>query len=270
MGKEQDYFSNLAYCWEFFEQDGLTDDLINQYARHISEPVLVVGSGQGLVSRRLIDLGFDVSSVDSIPEMAHRAKERRGVDTEVVDFISLERQDIFRTIIVNTGVITPHLIDELAQSFADSLVRNLNAEGSVILAMFERTQFDEFAEYIGIDSSLSLLSHLCRKIEEGNGIFEALQSSEVGESITKYHALRYRNELLEFEAQIKHAYRAYGQCNHTKPAHEWLPSVLRYVSYGISNARQTHLMNAIGVKGLDIVNVDKFNSVIIVRFKNGR
>jgi len=132
--------------------------------------------------------------------------------------------------------------------------------------MFERTPFDEFAEHIGIDTSLSLLSHLCKKIEEGSDIFEALQSSEVSDRVTKYHALRYRNELLEYEAQIKYAYQAF---DHAQLADEYLPSVLRYVSYGINCCCQMPLMNAMSSVGFCAQSVDKYDATIVVTFIDG-
>ena len=53
--KQISLFRDLSFCWDHFEQDGLTDAIVLRFMPSIVSPVLVVGSGQGLVSRTLLD-----------------------------------------------------------------------------------------------------------------------------------------------------------------------------------------------------------------------
>lgn len=261
--REKDLFAELAPFWEYFEHDGLTDVIIVPYKEYLLGRVLVVGSGQGLVSDCLIKMGFDVISIDSVPEMARRAKERRGVETQVVDFMNYHSPVPFDTIIVNTGVITPSSVDKQSSSLAESLFKNLAENGRVILSFFERTSFDDLVQYLSLDISTNLIAHLMREIESGKDIFTAFESSEVNDRLSPYTAQRYRVELLEYGEQIRATTQAYRQGNFAIPAEQYIPSALTYISYGLSFTRQSHVVNAMSKVGFHVETVNKHDHTIV-------
>lgn len=267
MNIEQKFFTKMAYCWEYFEKDGLTDILIDKYINSIVNPVLVVGSGQGLVSSYLIKLGFNVSSIDSVLEMATLAKERRNVDTEIIDILDFKSNYNFNTIIVNTGVASPSFVDNFSKQLAISLNNNLKVGGKVVLASFERTHYDDFAHRLFLDKSHSLIKYLCTEIYSGNNIINALRNSEVAHNFTKYCSIRYKKELMEYEYQIKNAMLAYYNQNPNQPLNDNFYSYLCHIPYGLSDLQQTYLMDNMFLEGLIVQSVDKHDSVIIAILK---
>jgi SAM-dependent methyltransferase len=99
-----------ADYWDLLEHHGLNAENTRLLAGFLASPILILGSGQGLLSHYLAQAGYDVCGVDRSTEMATRAKYRRGMSTVVCDALQLHLRQRFRTIIVSTGVVNDQLL----------------------------------------------------------------------------------------------------------------------------------------------------------------
>ena len=79
--------SDKLFFWEamapylsYIEDNHLDLDSINRLSDVISEPVLIIGAGQGLLVEELKNKGFKVDGIDAEPEMVAYAKKRRNLD----------------------------------------------------------------------------------------------------------------------------------------------------------------------------------------------
>lgn len=89
-----------------FEDNHLDLRTINIIADKISQPVLIVGGGQGLIIDALRKKGLHVDGVDSNSEMVRLAEQRRGVKLVYTDGSSLPFADeSYATTIISTGVV---------------------------------------------------------------------------------------------------------------------------------------------------------------------
>ena len=247
MNDEQQVFRRLAFCWHAFEHDGLTDTMVAGCLGHVDGPILVVGSGQGLVSQGLQRAGFEVVSVDSEPEMAVQAQARRNIATRVADFFELEADPGIRTVLVNTGVVTPSLVRTRAEAFARQLRRLVPVDGRVVLSYFQRTAFMDVAEEMGLRQSLSLLDSLCRRvIDHGERVQEALARC-LPPAYPRNGLEAFPEEWADFQGQILAAYALYEG---PQDPHTVLPQALRYVPFGLREDKRVHLMQTLERAGL--------------------
>jgi SAM-dependent methyltransferase len=65
---------------QYLEDNLLDLEAINRLSTSVTDPVLVVGAGQGLVVEGLTRKGFCVDSVELSPVMIEYAKRRRGLE----------------------------------------------------------------------------------------------------------------------------------------------------------------------------------------------
>lgn len=106
----------LAPDWDLLEHLGMAPELVQQVVHLCESPTLVVGARQGLLAAALREAGVAVAAVDSAPEMARRAWERRHLVTAVADAWHLPFSDcLFHAVIVPPGILA-HL--ERAQAVA--------------------------------------------------------------------------------------------------------------------------------------------------------
>jgi hypothetical protein len=122
--ESQAFSASYAQFWDILEDTGLTPIGLKPVLPSIGSPVLLLGSGQGLISRYLLDNGLRVTSVDLSKPMASAAWQRRRVKTLIADAACLRLKKTFRTVIVATGVISPR---HLEGRFVDDLLGSLAA-----------------------------------------------------------------------------------------------------------------------------------------------
>lgn len=140
-----------ADYWDLIEENGLNSDVVHRLAPDLESPILIVGSGQGLVSARCIALGHNVWSVDKSAAMADRALHRRRVPTIVGDVFEVELAMRFKTILVSTGIINERTLDEAVLPRLMASVRRLLADdGRLVLAYFRRSLWTDIATELGL------------------------------------------------------------------------------------------------------------------------
>ncbi len=132
------WWHHWAPFWERLEDRHLGTLVTEAFVDSIESPVLVIGSGQGVVVDRLRQRGFQVTAVDREPEMAALAKRRRGIRTLLADGRKLPFGDnAFRTVIVATGVVD-YLFDEaVIREILSEARRVTRNNGDVIIAFYK-------------------------------------------------------------------------------------------------------------------------------------
>lgn len=145
------YFDRWVDYWELYEDKaGLTTRITEALYEKICSPVLILGSGQGVISEDLLLEGKDVTSVDISRVMANKARERRGIETVVADATSVMLKKRFRSIIVPTGVLT---MQRMEGDFVEKLLRNIRAhsesETKVIFSYFWNSPWDQAKALLG-------------------------------------------------------------------------------------------------------------------------
>lgn len=148
-------FDKLCPFWEFFEGEGLNERIVN-LAPHIVDPVLLLGSGQGLVSEALGTICKDLTNLDKSPTMAVYAKLRRGQDTILDEVDSFKLGRLFATIVVNTGIITaPKISTGFVERLVGTILRHMSPSGKVIVSYFRRSVFSDDGEKLGLVGKMS-------------------------------------------------------------------------------------------------------------------
>lgn len=148
--------SNFWQLWAphlvFFEDNHLDLETINIIAGKISQPVLIVGGGQGLLVDALRKKGLHVDGVDSSSEMVRLAGQRRGIKLVHTDGSSLPFADeSYTTTIISTGVVD-FLDDEKQILQIINEARRVTKKGGSLLVSYYKVHpaAEKFLERIGI------------------------------------------------------------------------------------------------------------------------
>ncbi len=131
----------LAPVWHHFEQGGSNPLHVRRFAATFRCPALVVGSGLGLLTRAMKDLGLQqVLGVDWSAAMARLARQQRGVETVVTDGCRLPFADqTFRSAVCSTGVLNPN-DGSSASRIVDELCRVVQPESRILFSFFAPSQ----------------------------------------------------------------------------------------------------------------------------------
>ena len=101
-----EYWEVWAPYWSYIEDNYLDVSSVRKLIPIISEPVLVIGAGQGLLVHDLQKHGLEVNGIDAARQMIAAAKERRGLDLYHATGADMPfRDDKYGTALVATGVI---------------------------------------------------------------------------------------------------------------------------------------------------------------------
>lgn len=148
--------SNFWQLWAphlvFFEDNHLDLRTINIIADKISQPVLVVGGGQGLIVDALRKKGLQVDGVDSSSEMVRLAEQCRGVKLVHTDGSNLPFADeSYATTIISTGVVD-FLDDEIQILKIINEARRVTKKGGCLLVSYYKLHpaAERFFKRIGI------------------------------------------------------------------------------------------------------------------------
>lgn len=254
--KQISLFRDLSFCWEHFEQDGLTDAIILRFMSSIVSPVLVVGSGQGLVSRALLDAGHQVHSIDCLEIMAQLAVQRNSVETTVIDFLYLNATNEYKTVIINTGVLYPIFIKRHLNDFVDKINEVLRCGGMILLSFLRKTDFDITVLDLKLHKDKKLLVEIWRGLNSGRNIFEVLLNEFRDLPGIRYLLCQHKQELAEFESQIRIAGRKFESSNSCKKTEEFIAESLSYVSFGIERDDQISLFHSFDRLSIRLKEVD--------------
>lgn len=264
---EASLFDRLAFCWESFENDGANTSTVSHLQHSIASPVLVVGSGQGLVSSAIHAIGHEVVSIDRSPEMAKFAAARRSVDTTVCDLLDFFPQQKFATIFVNTGVISPLVFpDRLHQS--TRRIRELaRPEATVLASCLLWTDFDAVAEQLGLGDNPDLITEIDCSILAGDSINEALDTIHGPSPELEYLKQRFHPEFATFENQIRQAGNCHREAFPEGSTPGFLASSLRYVPYGIDTAQQMEVIQSFTAHGFAFSKATCERDVVTMHFR---
>ena len=145
-----------AQYWDLIESHGVNVTAIPVLGPLLRGPILLIGSGQGLVAQSLVEAGFDVVAVDNSPAMARLALERRGLRTLVCDVVDLRLDERFGTILVNTGVVNGRSVDAgIVPRLATSLRPLLEPDAHLLIGYFRTSVWTHVAETLGLYGSPS-------------------------------------------------------------------------------------------------------------------
>jgi hypothetical protein len=150
-------FTKYVDYWDLYEdKNGLTTSIVAELSEYIRSPILVIGSGQGLIPGYLISIGEKVISVDINQKMADKALERRGIQTVVADAATVKLQQQFNTIIVSTGIAS---IERIEGKFLDKFLENIkthsNRNAQIIFCYFWNSPWEQARKLLGIVKSPS-------------------------------------------------------------------------------------------------------------------
>lgn len=105
---DTDRWDEMSMVWEYYENFGLTEKLINKAAQYISSRVLVVGSGLGKIVKACQQLGCKAIGIDFSSRMVERSKKLRHINAIQGSADQLPWPDQhFATVIISTGVLEP-------------------------------------------------------------------------------------------------------------------------------------------------------------------
>ena len=150
---------DLARFWEtwapylsYIEDNHLDLANIQKLGGLISDPVLIVGAGQGLLVEQLQKSGHKVDGVDLSPQMVRYAAERRGLKLIEADARRLPfANQTYNTTIIATGVVD--FLDDDAQIglIANEAKRVTRDFGKVLVAFVgAHPAAERFARHIGL------------------------------------------------------------------------------------------------------------------------
>lgn len=264
---EVDLFENLAFCWKHFEGDGLTGTNVGRYLEYIKGSVLIVGSGQGIVAAALQERGMAPTCIDCSESMARLAFKRFGIKTEIVSFFDfLHRGDGFDSIIVNTGVVYANFLRKHQEQFVKKLSLSLKKDGQVLLTFFRVRDFDSAAKLLKLDQKSEFLIEIWSNLCQGKSLIELLTEKYEHLPEIGYIVLRHREEIEEFEYQVKSACEAYierEKIGFSDPdLHEFIVNTLPYVSYGISYEEQLSLFSDLAREHFTIKMIDSSDKLV--------
>lgn len=144
-------FCIWADYWDLFEQNGLNGDNGHRLHNFLASPVLILGSGQGLMSAHFMRAGYRVCSVDKSARMAAYAARRRGVSTVVCDALLLRLPHHFQAVIVSTGLINLRSLGQgLLPPLLETIKWHLAPGGRLVLSYFRVTPWTHTAQQLGL------------------------------------------------------------------------------------------------------------------------
>lgn len=168
-----------ADFWDLLEHHGLSPNILQQTLPGLEGPVLVVGSGQGLVPAFLLRSGYAVTSLERSRAMARMSRRRRGLDPIVQDGACYRCDDRFKTIILNTGVLNSRTLGSgEALSIVDNISTMLARDGRLVVAFFRWTRWTDLALRLGFFGTPSSNVVLWRHRDDFGKALRLLEGSD--------------------------------------------------------------------------------------------
>lgn len=126
----------LSAVWDRFEGYGLDPEALDAVAVGLKSPVLVVGSGQGLLQEGLQLAGFQAVGVDSSLPMLRQAVQRRRTTACAAAAEHLPFSDqCFRSAVIATGVLDSRWLNDGCRIVAE-VQRVVDVSGIVLVGCF--------------------------------------------------------------------------------------------------------------------------------------
>jgi ubiquinone/menaquinone biosynthesis C-methylase UbiE len=159
MVEKENYWTAWSPYWSYQEDFFLDLDAINKLSAFITNPVLIIGAGQGLLVEQLQKNDFTVEGIDLDPQMISYAKERRGIDLIQANAMEMPfANDSYKTSIIATGVVDFIDDEEQIKSIINEALRVTDKTGKVLVAFYKyHPKVEALLKYTGIITNKSLL-----------------------------------------------------------------------------------------------------------------
>jgi hypothetical protein len=159
MVEKESYWTKWSPYWSYQEDFFLDSDTINKLAVYISNPVLIIGAGQGLLIEQLHKKNFTVDGIDSDPQMISHAKQRRGLDLIQANAGNMPfADDSYKTSIIATGVVDFINDQEQIRLIINEALRVTDSSGRVFVAFYKyHPKVEALLKCTGIITDKSLL-----------------------------------------------------------------------------------------------------------------
>ena len=159
MVESKSYWTAWSPYWSYQEDFFLDLDAINKLSAFITNPVLIIGAGQGLLVEQLRKKNFMVDGIDSDPHMISYAKKRRGLDLIQANAGNMPfADDSYKTSIIATGVVDFIDDEEQIKSIINEALRVTDKTGKVFVAFYKyHPRVDALLKHTGIITENRLL-----------------------------------------------------------------------------------------------------------------
>jgi SAM-dependent methyltransferase len=154
MSSCSEFWNALAQFHAEIEDSNFDLASVRRLLPEIESPVLVVGSGQGLIVADLRKRGYECDGVDLSSEMIRQAKLRRGItlvqaDAKAMPFPAAS----YETIVYATGVVDFTAEEDDIQAMLTEGRRVVNRSGKVFVAFYKASAAQEaFLKLVGLVS----------------------------------------------------------------------------------------------------------------------
>lgn len=159
MVETQSYWTAWSPYWSYLEDFFLDLEAIDKLEVVITNPVLIIGAGQGLLVEQLKKNDFTVDGIDLDPLMISYAKKRRGLDLIQANAGNMPfANDSYKTSIIATGVVDFIDDEEQIKSIINESLRVTDKTGKVFVAFYKyHPRVEALLKYTGIITDDSFL-----------------------------------------------------------------------------------------------------------------
>jgi len=159
MSETKSYWTAWSPYWSYQEDFFLDLDAINKLSAFITNPVLIIGAGQGLLVEQLRKKNFTVDGIDSEPQMISNAKKRRGLDLIQANARNMPfANNSYKTSVIATGVVDFMDDEEQIKLIINEALRVADHSEKVFVAFYKyHPKVEALLKYTGIITDKRLL-----------------------------------------------------------------------------------------------------------------
>ncbi|MHC4440794.1 MAG: class I SAM-dependent methyltransferase [Planctomycetota bacterium] len=159
MVEKESYWTKWSPYWSYQEDFFLDLEAINKLSAFITNPVLIIGAGQGLLVEQLKKKNFTIDGIELDPQMISYAKTRRGLDLVHANAKNMPfDNDSYKTSIIATGVVDFLDDQEQIKLIINEALRVTNDSGKVFVAFYKyHPKVEALLKYTGMITDKSLL-----------------------------------------------------------------------------------------------------------------
>lgn len=161
MAETKSFWTAWSPYWYYWEDFFLDSEAISKIAVFLTNPVLIIGAGQGLLVEQLQKKNFTVDGIELDPQMISYAKKRRGLDLVHANAKSMPfANDSYKASIIATGVIDFMNDEEQIKLILNEALRVTDDSGKIFVAFYKFTpKAEAVLKFIGIMTNDSFLRY---------------------------------------------------------------------------------------------------------------
>ena len=159
MKEATSYWTAWSPYWSYLEDFFLDLEAIDKLAVVITNPVLIIGAGQGLLVEQLQKKNFKVDGIELDPQMISYAEKRRGLELVQADAGNMPfANDNYKTSIIATGVVDFINDEKQIKLIINEALRITEDSGKVFVAFYKyHPKVEALLKYTGMITDKSLL-----------------------------------------------------------------------------------------------------------------